>query len=56
MIGKLVRRVLQIGEKRFKVSEINGQCKFCSEFLYFFFSKKLLILFVMTPSIFPNDV
>ena len=34
-----IRHIVQIGEEHFKVSEINGQCKFCSEFLYFFQQK-----------------
>lgn len=54
-LDRKIRHMVQIGEERFKVSEINGQCKFCSEF-FFFFSKKFIILFLMTPSIFPNDV
>lgn len=34
-----IRHIVQIGEERFKLSEINGQCKFCSEFLFFFSAK-----------------
>lgn len=34
-----IRHIVQIGEERFKLSEINGQCKFCSEFLVFFSAK-----------------
>lgn len=50
-----IRHIVQIGDSVSRSLKSMASVNFAQNFCIFF-SKKLLILFIMTPSIFPNDV